>query len=380
MPRPPVVFLSYSGVLGGAERILLDDARRLGEPALVACPDGPLAAAGRDAGLPVATVAERPLGLRGGAAEAAAHAAGLAGLARDAARIAAGARVLVAWGARAVLATALLPRRARPPLLAVHCDLVPEGAAAAAAVRAATRRADGIAALSHAIAGSVAPGGDHHRVAVLHPGVDLDAWTPCPLPAGPPRALVLGALVPWKRADLALEIAARVPELALDVAGAPMPGDDGAFAAALRRRAEADDLRGRVTFLGAVPDAGAALARAHVLLHCSDAEPYGLALVEALAAGRPVAAPDAAGPREIVGPGAGRLYRPGDAAAGAAAVRVLLADRDAPAAARRLAEARFDVRDSARRLRAALPAPRQPAGAPHGEPGELRPGERQPQP
>ena len=50
-----------------------------------------------------------------------------------------------------------------------------------------------------------------------------------------------------------------------------------------------------------------------MLLHCADDEPYGLALVEALAAGRPVVAPAAGGPLEIVADGAGRLYPPGDA-------------------------------------------------------------------
>jgi phosphatidylinositol alpha 1,6-mannosyltransferase len=87
-----------------------------------------------------------------------------------------------------------------------------------------------------------------------------------------------------------------------------------------------------------------------VLLHCADAEPYGLALVEALAAGRPVVAPDAAGPREIVTEGAGRLYPPGDAAAAVAAIRAVLADPGNPR------EHAIDVRDSVRRLEHAIDA------------------------
>ena len=169
--------------------------------------------------------------------------------------------------------------------------------------------------------------------------------------AGPPRALCLGALVPWKRTDLALEIAARLPDLRLDVAGAVLPGDDPAFLTALRARAERPDLAGRVRFLGAVDDVRAALADAHVLLHCADREPFGLALVEALAAGRPVAAPAAGGPLEIVTPACGRLYAPGDADAGAAAVRALLADPAAPAAARARATA-FDGAAAASRFAA----------------------------
>ena len=56
MDDRPVLFLSYSGVLGGAERVLLDCATRLGRPALVACPEGPLAATARGAGVAVVPI------------------------------------------------------------------------------------------------------------------------------------------------------------------------------------------------------------------------------------------------------------------------------------------------------------------------------------
>ena len=83
-----------------------------------------------------------------------------------------------------------------------------------------------------------------------------------------------------------------------------------------------------------------------------------MVLVEALAAGRPVVAPAAAGPLEIVTDGAGRLYPPGDAAAAAAALRERARrPRRArtPRAARR--GSAFDVRDSASaRLDAAVDA------------------------
>ena len=166
---------------------------------------------------------------------------------------------------------------------------------------------------------------------------------------------MVGALVPWKRPDLALEVAALLPELRLEIAGARIPGDDPGFEMALRRRADAPDLRGRVTFLGALADPRPALARAHCLLHCADAEPYGLALVEALAAGRPVVAPAAAGPLEIVGDG-GRLYPPGNAGAAADALEAVVADPVAGARARARAEQRFSVAASAARLRESLTA------------------------
>jgi glycosyltransferase involved in cell wall biosynthesis len=303
-------------------------------PVTVACPGGPLAVQLRAAGVEHVPIAARTLRL------GPAHVAGVLGLARDLRRLQ--PACIVAWGARAVLAASLAGR----PWLAVHHDLL--SPPVRAAVRAAGRRADGAVAASHAIARDM--GG-----AVLHPGVDLDAFAPRPLPDGPPHALVLGALVGWKRPGLALEVAARMPELRLTLAGGALAGDDGKLEAALRARAAAPDLAGRVT-IGPVADVPAALADAHVLLHCADAEPYGLSLVEALAAGRPVVAPAAGGPLEIVKAGAGRLYPPGDADAAARALRAVLADAEAPGAARRRAEAAFDVDVSAARLEAAIDA------------------------
>jgi glycosyltransferase involved in cell wall biosynthesis len=348
MDDRPVLFLSYAGVLGGAERVLLDCATRLGRPAVVACPDGQLAAAAAAAGLPTEALPERPLKLRGAPLGAM---RGVKGLAGDATRLAERLRptVVAAWGARAVLSAAAA-RLGGAPFLAVHHDLLP-GPPVAGAVRSATRRAAGTVATSVAVARDLRVS---HDAVILHPGVDLARWQPLPAPPPqPPHALVLGALVPWKRADLALEIAARLPDLRLTIAGAPLPGAER-FAQELERRAWREDLQGRVQLIGAVDDPRDVLTQAHCLLHCADAEPFGLALVEAMASGRPVVAAENAGPREIVAAGAGRLFPPGDAVAAARAVREVLADADAPAAARRRAEAAFDVEASARRFAQAV--------------------------
>src|SRR3954471_1442390 len=53
----PVLFASYSGLLGGAERGLLDCATRLPRPAVVACPEGALAEAAGAPGRPAAPIA-----------------------------------------------------------------------------------------------------------------------------------------------------------------------------------------------------------------------------------------------------------------------------------------------------------------------------------
>jgi glycosyltransferase involved in cell wall biosynthesis len=344
----PVLLISAAGVLGGAERVLLEWSRAIEPPLVLACPPGPLAdAAGRN-GTEVALLRDRPLRRRGRSGSAALD---LAGLSREIGRLARARRpgVVVASGQRSLLAAAAAPL-AGARLATLQHDLLP-GPVSGTLLRVAAARAAAAVATSEAIARAIDPGG--RRTRVIHPGVELDAWALPDPPAGAPRAVCIGALVPWKRADLALEIAARVPELALDLVGAPLPGDAPAFATALRERAAAPDLAGRVRFLGALPDPRPALAAAHCLLHAADREPFGLALVEALAAGRPVVAAAAAGPLEIVTPQCGRLFAPGDAAAGAAALRAALADPAAPAAARARA-AMFDGPAAARRFAATV--------------------------
>ena len=137
MSSAPPLIVSYAGVLGGAERVLLDCATRLDEPATVACPQGPLATAARAAGLEHAPLADRPLRI------GAAHAGALVSLAREVDEVVQRRHpaAIVGWGARAVIACALVRRR--PPLLAAHHDLIPRRAVRAAA-RWATRRADGV--------------------------------------------------------------------------------------------------------------------------------------------------------------------------------------------------------------------------------------------
>lgn len=340
----PALFVSYSGVLGGAERLLLDVAGGLAETPSLACPDGPLAERARAAGLHVIELRERPLELRASARDRVAAPLRIAGHARELRSLVRALRpeLLVAWGMRPLLAAAALGGR-RPPLLFQHNDLLP-GAGIARPVRAAARRADAVCAPSECIARDLAL-----PARVINPGVDLGRFQPAPPPDGPPEVLVLGAIVRWKRPDLALEAIGKLPELRLRIAGQALDGEGRRLLEALHRRAAQPDLRGRVDFAGPV-DAADALARASCLLHCAEREPYGMVVAEALAAGRPAVVPASCGPAEIVDESCGRMYPPGDAEAAAnATVQVL---RDAPQlgqAARRRAEQLYDVEETRRR-------------------------------
>ncbi|MGH2714421.1 MAG: hypothetical protein ACRDM7_11155, partial [Thermoleophilaceae bacterium] len=60
----PALAVSYSGLFGGAERVLLELAEGLPERPLLACPPGALAGAARARGLGVFELRERSLELR----------------------------------------------------------------------------------------------------------------------------------------------------------------------------------------------------------------------------------------------------------------------------------------------------------------------------
>jgi N-acetylglucosaminyl-diphospho-decaprenol L-rhamnosyltransferase len=318
----PVLAVSYSGLLGGAERLLLDVAGGLPEPPLLACPPGRLAEAGRGRGLGVFELRERSLELRRRARDRVAAPARIAAQAAEVRALLGSARpdALVAWNMRAGMSCAAAAPRV--PLMLQHNDLLP-GPLVARAVRAAAWRADTVVAVSHCVARDLDPGGRlAGRMRVIHPGVDLERFRPRPGDAPTePEVLVLGAIEPWKHPELALEAvalaAADLPGLRLRVAGEPIGPAGERLLEGLRERATRPDLQGRVSFEGRVEDPPAALAAASCLLHCAEREPYGLVVAEALAAGLPVVAPAAFGPAEIVEPACGRLYAPGDAAAAA---------------------------------------------------------------
>jgi N-acetylglucosaminyl-diphospho-decaprenol L-rhamnosyltransferase len=342
----PALIVSYTSHAGGAERILADHAPAIGDDAIAAVPEGWLADSLRDEGVRVFPLRERALELRGQRAAAALR---LGGHAREVRRLARALRphTIVAWGMRSAIACAALTPRLdpRPRLVFQHNDLTPPGAAGRA-VRAAAKRADLVVALSQAIADDL--GVD---AVVLRPGVNLHRFRPSDGPAGD-HALFLSAIEPWKRPQLAIE-ATRRAGVPLRLAGGPLDAAGEHLDARLRELAPP-----HVTFAGRVPDPVPALQEAGVLIHCADREPYGMALVEALACGVPVVAPAAGGPLEIVDDSCGRLYPATDADAAADALRDALADRDALArGARARAEQHFDLAESRRRYRELFPQP-----------------------
>jgi N-acetylglucosaminyl-diphospho-decaprenol L-rhamnosyltransferase len=337
------IAVSYSGLLGGAERVLVEAAAGLEEPLLIACPAGPLADAARDRGIGVLELRERSLELRRNPAERVAAAGRLAAQAAELRSLFRSTRpdTVVAWGMRAAL-SAFAAAAPGTRLILQHNDLLP-GPLIARALRRRARQAELVVVPSQCVALDLDPLGElGERLRVISPGVDLERFRPAAAPEEEPRVLLLGAIEPWKRPDLALEAVAyatrELPDLRLTVAGAPLGGEGERLLAELRRRAGRPDLRGRVAFAGRVDDPERLLATAACLLHCAEREPYGLVVAEALASGVPVVAPDSCGPAELVDRDCGRLYRPGDAQAAARALAAVLKGPALSTAARARAE------------------------------------------
>jgi glycosyltransferase involved in cell wall biosynthesis len=141
------------------------------------------------------------------------------------------------------------------------------------------------------------------------------------IPAGSGPVLgVVAQLTPWKAQDDALRIVAGLrdahPGVRLLLAGsakfvsASTRHDNRAYVARLRTLVDDLGLGDRVVFLGERRDVPELLRALDMLLVPSWEEPFGRAVVEALAAGVPVAATSVGGPSEVLSNGVEGLLLP----------------------------------------------------------------------
>ena len=163
---------------------------------------------------------------------------------------------------------------------------------------------------------------DQYRVVPL--GLDLEQLLEVGAPGGPAGKLrlaiglaaevpligVLARLVPIKDHSTLFHAMLQVPGAHLAVLG------DGELRPSLETLARALHIADRVHFMGWWPDVAAALADLDVVALSSRNEGTPVALIEALAAGRPVVATDVGGVRHVVQDGeTGWLCPAGDAVA-----------------------------------------------------------------
>src|SRR5205823_7010869 len=131
---------------------------------------------------------------------------------------------------------------------------------------------------------------------------------------------------------------------------------DGPLRETLVRQAGSLGLAESVRFTGALADVRVPLAAMDVFVLPSHAEGMSNALLEAMAARRPVVATAVGGTHEVLDGGAGVLVPPGNPGRLASEIMKLLADPARAArlgeAARRRVEQRFDARAMAQQLEA----------------------------
>jgi glycosyltransferase involved in cell wall biosynthesis len=174
-------------------------------------------------------------------------------------------------------------------------------------------------------------------VFVVANGIDPVPPPPPSVPDGPPFLLYLGRLS-WKKGlDRLIPALARVPDVGLAVAG----NDEENIRPKLEVLARESGVAGRVRFLGPVDGAekAALLHGCAALVLPSYSENFGNSVLEAMAAGRPVAVTPEVGLADVIREEGAGIVADGDPAVLGDALRNLLADPGREAMGRRGAEA-----------------------------------------
>lgn len=220
------------------------------------------------------------------------------------------------------------------------------------AVRWVISRATRVIAISTAVVDfllQVTPAA-RHKTTLIRNGIDPGAFRPTRtpgqvraelrVPEGAPLVGAVGQLIPWKRQDRFIEIAARVrtdvPDCRFIVVGADLFGEHPDYVRGLHHLAAELGVADRVIFAGYREDMPNVMSALDLLVHTAEDEPLGRVLLEAMCLGVPCVAADAAGPAEIIEQGvSGVLVAEDDTEGFAREVARLLSD---PSARRALAE------------------------------------------
>ncbi|HEX7186407.1 MAG TPA: glycosyltransferase, partial [Thermoanaerobaculia bacterium] len=178
------------------------------------------------------------------------------------------------------------------------------------------------------------PGEVADKVRVIHVGIDPEVYRRLPAPAAdPPKILCVASLRPYKGVPVLLEACRRLLDNGVtfrcEIVG------EGPMRPELERRIAGLGLAGTVSLLGALPQhevtcrlgASAVFVLPSIVAPDGQMEGIPVALMEAMAAGRPVVTSALSGIPELVEDGmSGVLVQPGDAPGIAAALKRLLED------------------------------------------------------
>ena len=235
--------------------------------------------------------------------------------------------------------------RLRPAAGVVHVrDCLPPGPLTTATMRLIAATATTVVANSRYTADAMRAAAPGARLEVLHNPVDLARWDPARVDRVAARARlglagsrnvllgVVAQLSPWKGQDTAIEALRLLCRDGVDahlllIGSAKFVAratrfDNEAYVARLRSLIADAGLEDRVSWLGEREDVVELVRALDALLLPSREEPFGRAVIEAMALEVPVLATSVGGPAEIISDGReGYLLAPGEPAAWAAAVR-----------------------------------------------------------
>jgi len=322
--RMNVLYVNHTAEVSGAERSLLTLLEGLpsGVDARVASPRGRLSRAVEALGVPTVRIPGTAGSLRLHPVHTP-RALGELGLAAVATRLAASryrADLVHANSIRAGIVLGL--GRLGPPTVVHVRDCLPPGPVASATMRLIAGTATTVIANSEYTARAMRMAAPGTRVEVIYSPVDLDRWNPgridrtwarARLGAAGERRLVLGLvaqLTPWKGQDTAINALKMLRDEGIDaqllLIGSPKfvaratRYNNESYAASLRRLVADAKLEDRVSWMGEREDVPELVRAVDVLLVPSWEEPFGRALIEAMALGVPVIATNVGGPAEII--------------------------------------------------------------------------------
>lgn len=218
--------------------------------------------------------------------------------------------VIVTWGAKAQLYGGLAGAvsRVRRPVVWMQLEMYGGWLhRIATAIPSA-----GVMCASHAVARSQAKGWPRRSTFVVHPGIEIPSPAPdgcevepgVEIPRGSHVVGMVGRLQAWKRHAVVLQAISLLRATGHDVHGLFVGGDayglEPSYPAELERLARNLGISPFVTFTGQVPTPAPYVRATDVAVNASDPEPFGLSILEAMAAGVPVVAVASGGPAEII--------------------------------------------------------------------------------
>ena len=360
-----VLYVNHTGVVSGGERSLLILLQALGdrvEP-LLATPPGALADRAEQLGVPTVLITGTAGSLRAHPVHTP-RALIEMGLAAGQVRRAARRHRAEVLHANSIRAGLILALARQPAGTVVHVrDCLPPGALSRSTMRLIAMTASTVLANSQYTASCVSALAPRASPQVVYNPVDLARFDPARIDRAAARArlgeelggdrarrLLLGVLAqitPWKGQDTAIEALRLLVERGVDaqlllIGSAKFVSrstrhDNNEYLTRLRASVAAAALEDRVSWLGEREDVPELIRALDLLMLPSREEPFGRALIEAMALGVPVLATNVGGPAEILEDGReGYLLSPDEPAAWAAAARAII---EQPELARRMGEA-----------------------------------------